>query len=133
MTIVIKLQDGDVLDSLPIEYYKALMRVGARHAIDPQSSVAMERFFVRLISNFTGSVGEFENFINQHIITKFKAVANPPKWMQNPAWPCDKSGEPMVFIGQIILEKNAGIFHDDASFYLFYSFSGETETIIQVL
>lgn len=52
-------------------------------------------------------------------------------WRQNAEWQFHNH-KPMVFVGEIPIPKSAGLYHDDASLFVFISEDGVTKTVVQV-
>lgn len=67
--------------------------------------------------------------LQEFLFRDFKCVNSKPEWIQSPTWPII-NGEPLIFLGQIEIEK---YFHDIAAAYIFHNPADDsTETIIQV-
>lgn len=67
--------------------------------------------------------------LQESLLKDFKCVNSQPKWIQSPAWPIVE-GEPLIFLGQIEIEK---YFHDTAAAYIFHNPKDDSiETVIQV-
>ena len=59
-------------------------------------------------------------------------IDRSPEWIQEAEWQF-ADGKPMVFVGQIDVPHAKGVFHDDASFFIFWSpDTGEVRGTIQV-
>ena len=76
------------------------------------------------------SKADQKQIIKEKIKELFKYQTKPPKWIQNPAWPI-KNEQPLFFVGQLDL-KDAALFHDNGSIYIFMNpKTEEIETIKQ--
>jgi hypothetical protein len=72
---------------------------------------------------------ELETWLRERLLQLFRCVAEPPEWIQDPAWPINENG-PLVFLGQLSV---FNYFHDEAAAYVFHDpATGACETIIQV-
>jgi hypothetical protein len=110
--------------------YSTVLEVCIRYEID----IVYREYFNKLLAEYenSGITQELSIWLNDEIPLRFLANGERPRWIQAPEWLFDKHFEPMIFLGQIDLEKETyGIFHDDASIYIFISKIGEVKTIVQ--
>ena len=86
-------------------------------------------YFADILNNSAlGSAAKKEQ-VKARIKKDFRCLKNPPKWIQNPAWPIE-GGKPLVFAGQ--LEIDSEIFHDKGAVYVFLDTeTGDIETVMQ--
>ena len=111
-------------------YLDLLVVVSEAHA-RPDVPIQSEQFFTKTLENFQGSSEDYIAYVKEHLKDWFRCNDKPPVWMQDAEWQFS-DGYPMLFVGQIDVPSTSGLFHDDASFYIFYSLeNGETKTIIQ--
>lgn len=116
------------LDDVYDELLQIVSDVGASLTVPIES----EEFFSEIVEHFTGTKEDLLLFIQSNIKSWFVFVHSEPNWIQNPEWKFF-NGKPMVFVGQIPISKEQGLFHDDASFYVFWDpKTGVTDTLIQV-
>ena len=107
-----------------------LLDIGSEIGFDPTASSESEDYFITVLQEFNGEQWELETWLRSKFAEAFKSVGALPEWIQNPSWQFSKKG-PMIFVGQINVPP--GLFHDEASFYLFFDQeTGTTKTIIQV-
>jgi hypothetical protein len=122
--------------AIPTEFLDDVLDVGAEIGIDPTSSDESERYSQALITEFE-RLGrpkvEFRDWLRQRFWNDFQCAApQRPEWIQSPEWPI-VNGKPLVFVGQVELPASAGLFHDDAVFYVFMdSEKGVAKVVIQV-
>lgn len=115
--------------AIPPNWLDVLLDLGATLGFDPTSSTEMEAWCSVLINRCDPCE---ERTVREKVASGFKCLSARPNWIQNPDWPVGKSG-PMLFVGQIECPQTAGLFHDDASFYLFFDpETGERRTMLQV-
>jgi hypothetical protein len=108
---------------------KILLELGKELGFDPTGSREAEMFFCGLIARFNKTDGDFERWLRKEV-GPLKCIGKKPKWNQSSDWPFTEDG-PMTFVGQI--DVPPGLFHDEASFYVFYeSRTGRTKTLLQV-
>ena len=107
------------------ELFEVIPRYGAR----PDVPIASEKFFTELVARFNDHL-QLRHHLEEHAPNWFRCLRLRPVWIQDPQWPW-VGGKPMVFVGSI--DAPAGTFHDDATFYLFWSPDvGTTECVIQI-
>lgn len=75
------------------------------------------------------TIEELERWLDIEIPLHFVSLGDRPQWIQNPEWPFDPAGNPMVFWGQIDINLNEvenaeDYLHDDGSIYVFMSEEG---------
>lgn len=108
-----------------------LYEIGSELGFDPTFLPENELFLRDLLS---GIKMLNETSLRKLLEQKYRCISTRPDWIQSEAWPIS-DGKPMVFVGQIDVpyNKGASFFHDEASFYVFWSpETGKTEVIIQV-
>jgi hypothetical protein len=116
---------------IPLADLGVVLSVCAEHGVDPTSSSQSEIFFAEVVRNAHENRVDLSDAVRDSLV-QFRSVSEPPSWIQNPDWQF-ADGRPMVFVGQIKVSAQAGCFHDDASFYVFWDpETGETNTLIQV-
>ncbi len=94
--------------------------------LDIDSMYISEKYFSKIIDL---NSKEASKELKAMILSDFKYIKSPPKWLQSPDWPI-VNDVPLIFMGQLKIEK---YFHDEAAIYVFYDANnGKTETIIQV-
>jgi hypothetical protein len=117
---------------IPLEHLDILLDYGIEFGFDPTSSVEMESYFAKLILTYSGSQNDLHSWLGANIKETFRCVGKKPEWIQNPNW-CIEAGRPMWFVGQINIPVESGVFHDDASFYIFWNpETGSVKGVIQV-
>jgi hypothetical protein len=122
--------EKDFESKIPTKVMALLLDLGTEIGFDATSSTDAEKFFLRLMDQFSGTPNDFPAWLRREVSNSFICFKDRPKWIQNPAWPFTDRG-PMMFIGQMDLP--SGLFHDSASFYIFYEpKSGVTDTILQI-
>ncbi len=116
------------LDDVYEELLGMVSEVGAQVSVPLES----EEFFSGMVTEFTGSREQFLDFVRENLRRWFRTVHTSPQWIQEAEWQFS-DGKPMVFVGQIDVPREKGLFHDDASFYVFWNpVTGETKNVIQV-
>lgn len=123
----------DAFDTLiPLDQISILLELGQEFHFDPLSSVEMEEYFVHLLAGFNANGCDMRNWLHPILQRSFRYASMPPRWIQNPQWVIDTHG-PMVFLGQVDCEPIQGLFHDQASVYVFFDpASGERKTVLQI-
>jgi hypothetical protein len=117
---------------IAVDHLRVLLDLGVEFGFDPTSSVEMENYFANLVQEFRGSPSDLYAWVRPKIEQSFRCVTSIPRWIQDPDWQLS-SNSPMVFVGQIDCPPAGGLFHDDASFYVFFDpTSGKRSTIVQV-
>ncbi len=107
-----------------------IFSVASEIGFDPQIPLEAEEFHRTVVEEFEGELCDFVDWYRGRMQIEYKFLSIKPVWIQNPEWPF-LNGHPMVFVGQI--DVDPGLFHDSASFYIFYSpINGEKNVIIQV-
>jgi hypothetical protein len=72
---------------------------------------------------------ELRDWLREEFLRLFRYVAEPPPWIQSPAWPINENG-PLVYLGHLDVNN---YFHDAATVYVFHDpVSGTCESIVQV-
>jgi hypothetical protein len=117
-----------------LEIYKVVLEVCIHYQVDPNN----DDYFDDLLSQYTGpdTPESLSDWLSPQIPKLFKAVDKRPIWIQEPNWPFSEEGYPMIFIGQIDVKMtdkppSERLYHDDTSFYLFRSETGESTVIKQ--
>jgi hypothetical protein len=124
--------EADFESRIPAESLEVLLDLGAELGFDPTSSAEMESYLVELLSQSPGPGTSLSEWLRPRIETAFRSIAGRPEWIQNPDWQVG-SGRPMWFIGQIGVPADAGLFHDEAMFYVFWDpESGVVRSVVQV-
>lgn len=90
-----------------------------------------QRFLEHELSRFAGSESEFANYAREHAREWFPSCNSPPEWIHNAEWQFE-DGRPMCFVGQVSIPQSAGIFHDEASIFVFANAKGAIKTVLQV-
>lgn len=117
---------------LPLESLNTLLDLGRRYGFDPMASVELEEYFVRILSGFEGDKTCLREWLQPRIEDAFRRISDAPRWLQGANWQMSTE-RPMTFIGQVDVPCGAGIFHDDASFYLFFDpTTGQCKSLVQV-
>ena len=94
--------------------------------------IESEHFFEALVEGFQGSKEEFLSYVRANIERWFNSVpAGGPNWIHEAEWKFH-NGKPMTFVGEVLIPKEAGLFHDDASVFVFLSEDGVTKCVVQV-
>jgi len=118
--------------SLSEEEKELLYHLAHEFNFHPGYPEGMESYLVGLLAEGRQSGEELEPWLRRRVAKDFRCLNGPPEWIQAPAWPLS-DGKPMIFVGQVDVARDVGIFHDDSSFYVFVGQDDrETETIIQV-
>jgi hypothetical protein len=127
------LNGQDTFESeIPLEHIDILLDLGGEYGFDPTSSIEMESYFAALISDFSGPEDGLNAWLKIKVREEFCCVAKSPVWIQNPDWQLE-AGRPMWFVGQLDVHAARGVFHDDASFYIFWNHeTGNVRGVIQV-
>lgn len=114
------------------DLYLDLLAVVSEAYARPDVPIESEQFFAKFVEDFKGPPEECIAYIKEHLKDWFQHSGKPPVWIQDAEWQFS-GGQPMLFIGQSDVSRTSGLFHDDASFYTFYSpETGELKTIIQI-
>lgn len=114
---------------IPPQWLSILLDIGVELGFDPTSSLEMEAWCARLVRYHNPSD---EAGVRRTLGTAFRCLDNKPQWIQNPNWQVGPSG-PMIFVGQLDCPPTPNLFHDHASFYVFFDPStGERRTVLQV-
>ena len=117
---------------IPLTQLSTLLELGQEYHFDPLSSAEMEAYFVRQLAGYDASAGDIRHWLGPILKRSFRCVSCPPRWIQNPQWAVGKNG-PMLFLGQVDCEPVEGVFHDEASVYVFFDpIAGEQKMIMQV-
>jgi len=117
---------------IPLDSLGVLLELGREIGFDPLSSVEMEAYFARLLDQSPDTGEGLLECLRPQVAQAFQCLVASPKWIQNPNWQLH-AGRPMRFIGQIDVSRALGLFHDDASFYVFFDPpTGMCRTIVQV-
>ena len=115
-----------ILDEVFDEVQELVGHTGAR------ISEEIEPFLRKEIERFSGARNELLAHVRKNASAWFRSARQPPEWIQDADWQVWDE-RPMLFLGQLDIPKDAGLFHDDASVYVFLSpETGVTETVIQV-
>jgi len=122
----------DTFDSsIPLPDLEVILSVCAERNIDPISSAQSEAFFADVVRNANENRVDLIEAVRDSL-NEFRSISEPPSWIQNPDWQF-ANGHPMVFVGQINVSAQAGHFHDDARFYVFWDpDTGEINSLVQV-
>jgi hypothetical protein len=122
----------DWQSAIGVSDLELLCKLGSEFNFDPSFPEEMEVYFVQLLNEARQSGEEIETWLRRRIIEDFKYIDKLPEWIQGEEWQiCN--GKPMIFIGQIDVPSEAGIFHDESSFYVFLDGAGrETKVVVQV-
>ena len=126
--------DGEDLfcSGIPAEYLELLLDLGIEYGFDPTSSIEMEDFMMSMLSEFSEQNGDLQEWMRSRLKGCFRCVKDSPVWIQNPDWQVE-SGRPMWFVGQVDIPAAQGVFHDDASFYIFWdNETGAIRCVMQV-
>lgn len=114
------------------DVYSELLELVSKHGTQLTAPIEAEEFFTRQVESFNGSREQLLEHFRVNLPTWFRAISDQPRWIQEAEWQFTR-GEPMVFVGQLDVPAGTGIYHDDASFFVFVDpRSGETKTVIQV-
>lgn len=71
---------------------------------------------------------EKKKWLKDALLSAFRYIRQPPRWLQAPTWPIGPSG-PLVFLGQLPVD---GYLHDKAAAYVFHDpAEGKCTTILQ--
>ncbi len=118
--------------AIPLHQLEVLLKLGLEFGFDPVSSTELEAYFLHLLREFRGEPEELAEWLRPKLSTMFRSLVEGPDWIQNPNWQASVNG-PMLFVGQIDCSVDTGLFHDDASFYVFFDQqTGERRTVLQV-
>lgn len=120
-----------------VEAYLLVTSVSNRYGVDPSSSVECERFFQKLLAEYTGDLDDLEPWLERQIPQYFMAIGERPRWKQGADWPF-ANGSPMIFAGQIDIsiekwQQGRDIYHDDTSLYVFIAKRVQPVVIVQQL
>ena len=120
---------GDILSGEhATRLYEAVTKLGAL----PDFPGEAREFLEREYGKFGGGPDEFVEYVRANAAHWYRSVAEPPPWIQEAEWQYD-AGRPMVYVGSVQVSTESGFFHDDATFYVFWSPDlGTTKTVIQV-
>jgi hypothetical protein len=117
------------------ETYKVVGLVCVRYQVDPDKH---HKYLDKLLAQYKGldTPENLSNWLDTQIPKLFRAIDKRPFWIQSPHWLFSKEGEPMIFIGQIdinMVDKplSERLYHDDTTFYLFTSETGEYGVVKQ--
>jgi len=117
---------------IPAYALDTVLEVASVFGVDAAASIASEDYFARLVQAYKGRPSGLSAYLREHLACDFVFLTAPPVWIQNPDWQF-LSGKPMRFVGQVDVAARSGVFHDDASFYVFWDpASGLARTVIQV-
>lgn len=115
-----------MLDFDDVDTYVWLVQICKRFGVDPSVPIESEAFFRNLLRNYEEdpNTGSVTAWLEEQLAKHFAAIAERPRWIQNPEWPL-VNGKPLIFAGQIDIEvrpgyASANFFHDDTSFYVFF-------------
>ena len=122
MVKLIKFDEENASES-ELEVYLSVVRVANQYGVDPSSSVESEEFFQHLLEEFTGSLENLTEWLEEQLPRYFTVINERPRWKQSASWPFSH-GKPMMFAGQIDLSIQpegpvSDIYHDDTSLYIF--------------
>lgn len=127
-----------IIDFNAPDIYDTLLDVSGKFALTPSSSIEMEDWFRSLLATYPDSedVKSFPQWLEAMLARAFLVLDAFPKWIQDPQWALDSAGQPMIFVGQIDIDRQnsltaSSIFHDDVVFYLFVSRNGERVVVRQ--
>ena len=124
--------DDSFESAIPAAYLDLVLEVAASHGIDPTSSADLEHYFAKTLELLTEAGPDLHQRLVFQIKRDFRSVGTDPRWIQNPNWQV-AGGRPMVFVGQVDVPASAGLFHDDAAFYVFWGpATGEVRGVVQV-
>jgi hypothetical protein len=116
--------------SIPDDALPALLGIGRELGFDPLASTEMEEYWAKFLSGLSAG-SDLAKEARAKALREFRSLGGPPNWEQGAEWPID-AGEPMVFVGAISVPRRLALFHDDSTFFVFYSPStGHTQTVIQ--
>ena len=61
-----------------------------------------EIFWTNILSNIDSNLSKSKKkiIVKEQILSMFKYIKNPPKWVQSPEWPFNENGVPLRFIKQ---------------------------------
>lgn len=114
------------------DVFEELLGIVSNAGAQVDVPIESEQFFETLIEGFQGSEAEFLSYARENVGRWFNSVpAGGPNWMQEAEWQFH-NGKPMTFVGEVSIPKAAGLFHDDASVFVFLSEDGVTKSVIQV-
>jgi hypothetical protein len=117
---------------IPDDLYQDVLELVSRAGARIECPAECEEFLDQVIAAHQGTRGELIEYMIANVGNWFKCVNEGPRWIQEAEWQFF-DGRPMVFIGQHDILRSEFLFHDDASFYVFYSPEhGVTKTIVQV-
>lgn len=117
---------------ITVEQLSTLLELGQEYHFDPLSSADMEAYFVRQLAAYDPDSGNLREWLQPIVKRSFRYASRPPRWIQNPQWAIGKNG-PLLFLGQVDCDPIDGVFHDEASFYVFFDpASGEKKTVMQI-
>jgi len=117
--------------SIPLPELEVVLSVCVKRNIDPTSSPEAESFFLTVIREANQNGVNLNEAIRESL-NEFRSVSAPPPWIQNPDWQFTNN-RPMVFVGHIDVPAQAGQFHDEARFFVFWDpETGATKTLVQV-
>ena len=117
------------LDEVYTELLELVSERGARIDVPIES----ERFFSGIVEGFEGSKQELLLFVQSHMGEWFRWATNPPDWIHEAEWQFTDSGKPMVFLGQLAIERSVSALHDEAAVFVFLDPStSEVKTVVQV-
>lgn len=126
------MRDDSFESAIPSAYLDLVLKAAASHGIDPTSSADLEGYFAKTLEFLTEAGPDAYQRLVFQIRRDFRSVGEKPRWIQNPSWQI-AGGMPMVFVGQIDVPASAGLFHDDAAFYIFWApATGEVRGVVQV-
>lgn len=112
--------------------YDELLDIVTTFGVDVDAPLESREFFEQVVANFFGTREELLTYIRINMPTWFRSVSERPDWLQSSDWQFS-NGRPMIFIGQIDVLPNSGLFHDQARFFIFWHPEwDETKTVLQV-
>ena len=111
--------------------------IGRHYGIDPGISDETRRYMWALAGRYRGdgAAADFERWLEEEIPRRFVALAERPRWIQQPEWPFSE-GQPMIFAGQIDIATDERaearqLFHDDTAIDIFLALGAPPRTIVQ--
>lgn len=114
------------------DVYEELLAIVSARGARPDVPLEAESFFADWVGRFTGSKEELLDLARSNAARWFRWLDQPPRWIQDSEWQYS-GGKPMVFLGQFDVPARVGLFHDEASIYVFMDeTSGEIKTVTQL-
>lgn len=115
------------------DVYQELLTIVSERGARPDVPIESERFFTQVVESFQGTREELLEHVRAKAPLWFRWIGEPPDWLQDSEWQFADDGQPMVFVGQLVIPAGAGVFHDEAQVFVFIDpSSGEMKTVTQV-